>query len=265
MGTSSIPNAASYPDFKPRMWSGDLNIALFSGDTLLGERDVGEATVFQMEAPSVEKAELKGKRRSNYGNTISSTTKSVTQEFSATLVNVNRENLVLALLGEGSAYTQSSGNDAAAVDVVITSLGLWYPLAKRNLSTTTKPVVTDDATPTPNTLTENEDYVIDYQTGRIMALPDGDITAGDTIKVTSTWLAITGGYKIEALANLNIYAQVRLIVNDEISDEPGELIIYKAQIEPSGALGWLTDEYQQIELKMTANDLSGKLWDFYTY
>ena len=60
--------------------AGDLNIDVFDSDgNKTGELDVGNASLFAIDAPSIEKKEQRGFRRSNYSQTIKSVITSIDQ------------------------------------------------------------------------------------------------------------------------------------------------------------------------------------------
>ena len=245
------------------IWSGDLNIDVFDADgNLTGERDVGNASVFAAGTPSVEKKELTGSRRSNYGTTIKSIITKNTQEFNITLTDVNKRNLALAMLGEDSVYTQTAGDNTASPENVTAVLDKWVKMSKRNLDPENPPVVKDVTDTT--TYVEDTDYVIDYTVGRIIALSTGDIDDADVLHVGNTWLSHTG-YIVSAAENLTIEARLRLIMDDQASTRSGEVIIYKAQIEPAGDLSWITEDFTTIQLKASVLDYSGQFWDVYMY
>lgn len=246
------------------LWAGDLNIDVFDSDgNLTGERDVGNALIFAAATPSLEKKTMKGMRRENYGQDIKSLISKTEQEFNITLVDVNKENLALVMLGEDSIYSQTAGDNTASPEDVTARADKWVKLAGRNLDPATPPVVQDETDVT--TYVEDTDYVIDYQVGRLMALSTGSITDEDVLHVASTWLSHTG-YKVEALKQMTIEAQLRIIIQDQGRDNrDGEVIIYKAQLEPAGDVNWLEEDFTQMQLKANVLAHEGKYWDVFMY
>jgi hypothetical protein len=241
------------------MGSGEIYIDAFDPLTGLktGELDVGNALIFALNAPSIEKKEQKGMRRENYGQTIKSVITKIEQEFKITLTDINRENLRLIMYGAGSDLTQATGSGSETVTAI---KGRWVKLSNRNLSKTTPPVVTVASV----AQTEGEDYEIDYQVGRIYVLPGGGITAGASMTVESTWLALSG-YKVAANKVNKIEAFIRFVGYDNASERDCEVVIYKGQLEPAGDINWLTEDLASLELKGKVLATPEGTWDVIVY
>ena len=241
------------------MGSGEIYIDVFDSATGLktGELDVGNASIFALNAPSIEKKEQKGMRRENYGQTIKSVITKVEQEFKITLTDINRENLRLVMYGAGSDLTQTAGNGSETLTAIP---GRWVKLQKRNLSGATKPVVTVGV----EVQTEGEDYEIDYKVGRIFVLPGGGITAGASMTVDSTWLELAG-YKVSANKVNKIEAFIRFVGYDNANDRDCEVVIYKGQLEPAGDINWLTEDLATLELKGKVLSTPQGTWDVIVY
>ena len=100
--------------------SGDLNIDVYDDSgAKTGELDLGNAIMFAINAPSIEKKERSGFRNENYAKTIKSVITKIEQELKFTLTDVNKENLALAMYGTDAAYTQTAG------DNLVSSLTDW--------------------------------------------------------------------------------------------------------------------------------------------
>lgn len=255
------------PDYQAQgfMGSGDLFMAaLDANDNPIGEVDVGNASSFVIPAPSIEKKERKGSRRSNFGQTITSVVGKVDQEVKFTLTDINRSNLAMAMFGTDAAYTQTAANNTATPETIVGYLGKATALAHRNLSAVAPPVVKDEATGLV-TYVEDTDYEVDYQTGRITPLVGGDITEGESLEVGSTWLAITGGFSIAALANLTRNVYMRLIGRNEVDGSNHEVILHKVQIEPSGDLSWITEDLGELQFTGKIISTASGTWDFISY
>jgi hypothetical protein len=244
--------------------SGDLNIDVYGADgSRTGELDVGNASAFAINAPTIEKKEQKGFRRENFGKKIASVPISKEQELKITLTDINRKNLALALMGTDAVYTQTAGNNTADAETVIGHTDKWTKLVCRNLDSETPPVVKDSTETT--TYVEGDDYEVDYQVGRIKVLSAGDIEDGDSLKVGSTWLAITDGYRVQALTKDVLYAYIRLIGKDLAHDRDCEVVVFKAELVPSGDINWLTDDFASLELTGTILNTADGDWDVYFY
>jgi len=230
--------------------SGDLQIAIYNPSTaVLGaELDIGNATSFVINPPKLEKKELIGYRRANYATTVKSVITKSEQEIKFTLTDINRKNLALAMFGTDAALVaQTTGNNTASPEDVVAVHDYWVKLSKRNLDSAAahKPVVKDKATGAI-TYTEGTHYEIDYEVGRIKALSTGTIVNGATLTVGSEWFGVTG---FEVTANdVNKYeCFLRLIGMDQANERDLEVVVWKAQIEPSGDIAWLTDDYATLE------------------
>jgi hypothetical protein len=307
--------------------SGDLHIDVYdAAGARTGELDVGNAILFAINAPAVEKKERVGFRNENFANIIKSVVTKIEQELKFTLTDINRKNLALAMFGTDAAYTQSAGNNlttdettwlastAYALDdivvptadnmhtykcttagtsdatepatwptdgstvtdgtVVWTDQGVlndvitahhdkWTKLTPRSLDPANLPVVTDVTGVT--TYTKDTDYEVDTRVGRIKVLSTGAIADAATIHVGSTWLAITSGYKVDGLEVSTLEAYIRLVGEDQANSRNCEVIVYKAQIEPSGDLNWLSEDFVDLEFTGKILDTDDGSWDVLFY
>lgn len=243
--------------------SGDLNIDVYnSSGALTGELDVGNATIFAINAPSIEKKELTGYRRENYGDTIKSIISKIEQELKFTLTDINRKNLAMAMFGTDAVLTQAAGNNTATPETIVAALDKWVKLGFRLLDEETPPVVTGSGgTPT---YVEGTDYEIDYQVGRIKALSTGSITAGLSLLVGSTYLDLTG-WQVTGRTVDKIEALIRLIGQDKANTRDCEVIVYKASLTPSGDINWLTQDYATLEFSGKILSTSDGYWDVLQY
>lgn len=245
------------------MGSGDLYIDVFDEDgNRTGELDVGNAKEFSISAPSVEKKELLGYRQNNYGRTIKSVITKIEQELKFTLTDINRSNLALAMFGQDVDYSQSAGSNTSSPETVIAKLDKWSKLKNRNLDTASPPVVKDSSDTT--TYTEGEDYEIDYQVGRIRALKGGSITDSEELHVGCTWLA-QSGFEVKGLQVQKIEAFLRLVGKDQANSRSCEVIVYKAEITPSGDIGWLTDDFATLGFSAKIIDTVDGSWNVLFY
>lgn len=245
--------------------SGDLQVAVYDQSTgaLGGERDIGNASNFVINAPSVERKELSGESGSNYHRPLASVILKTGQDLAFTLTDINRKNLALCMFGTESSYTQAGGNNTGSPESVTVYVGTWTKLAHRNIDSSggNRPVITlDDVV-----LTEDVDYEIDYQVGRIMALADGAIQDGDILAVEYKWLAIEDGHRVQADQVNAIDVFLRLIGSDQADNREFEVIVHRAQLVPSGDLGWLSDEYAIIEFKGKIFPTDSGTWECYFY
>ncbi len=247
-----------------RIWSGDLFMALYSGDTAGLYRYVGHVPEFAIEAPEINELVEKGMGVDDAGDDIFTHNLELSQTFSMFSRAITQKNLVIAMMGSDTAYTQSAGA-TAEVDVP-SNHDMWSELGGHRLDTSAPPVVTDSTGVT--TYDEGDDYTVDYVAGMIKPLSTGAITDGDILKVTPTWIAITDGFKISANAvQTNLY-KLKLVSRDNTKNAArGELIIYKAKINPSGPIAFINaDALQQLDLTGTMLKVDGyELYDYWNY
>jgi len=244
--------------------AGDLNVDAYDSDgNKTGELDVGNAIVFAINAPAIDKKERVGFRRGNYAKTIKSVIVKVEQELKFTLTDINRKNLAMAMFGTDAEFTQSAGDNVAAAESITGHTDKWTKLVSRKLDPETPPVVKDETDTT--TYVEDTDYEVDYHVGRIKVLSGGSITDEDTLMVGSTWLAITGGFKIDGLEVNKLEAYIRMVGKDQANDRDCEVIVYKAQIEPAGDLNWLSEEFVDLEFSGKILDTDDGNWDVLFY
>lgn len=243
--------------------SGDLQLAVYKDGVLLGERDVGNASQFVINPPTLEKKELIGMRRANYSQTIKSVITKTEQELKFTLTDINRKNLALAMFGEDAVFTQAAGT--ATEESITARLDAWSKLENRKIVDTagSKPVVTNaDASVT---YVEDTHYLVDYQVGRIQALSGGTITEGQELKVTYGYQAIEDGWKVASNKVSQFECFLRLIGRDQANNRDCEVVVYKAQIEPAGDINWLTEDFNTLEFNGTILAMAGGTWDVFFY
>ena len=143
-------------------------------------------------------------------------------------------------------------NDALADDDIITD-GVWTANADMsNVTTypgnvaalaTTNFLVYDTATPaTVHTLTT--DYLVDSTSGRVKIVDGGGITAGDNITVKFHRAAETYT-SIKAFQETDIEGKLRFVSDNPVGNNQ-EVIIWRANITPSGEVGLISDEWQTL-------------------
>jgi len=227
--------------------SGEVYIDLLDANgNKTGEIDFGDASLFTIEAPSLEKKELIGHRRGTYAEITKSVITKKDQSVKIVGHDINKNNMALQMLGTSSAYAQSAANNTGTPEDVTAHEDKWSGMTYRKLDPASPPIV-QDVTDTA-TYVEGTDYEIDYDSGRILILSSGGISDGEVLHIESTWLAIVSGWKVEGGANNMIEAFLRLVGYDQANERNFEIIVYKAQLEPSGELNPLSEEYVQVEL-----------------
>jgi hypothetical protein len=208
-----------------------------------GELDVGNAIKFEIDAPKIEKKELISKRTESYGQTIATVPVKQTQGLKFTLTDIVRKNLALAMFGEDADVTVNAGS---VTDETITAKsGKYVALANRMIKTTPAATV-NAATDVGVQYVAGTGYEIDSQSGRLLTLPDGDIPDGRQLNVGYSYDGVTG-YKVNANKVQMIQALLRFVGTNIATGKKVEVIIYKASIESSGGMEWLTDDFAKLE------------------
>lgn len=166
-----------------------------------------------------------------------------------TLKEFTKENLALVLMGEESAFTQTS---TPVVDESLTTSvkkGRVYKTAGRRIGT-----VTVKKSPS-TTLVLGTDYdIADAELG-LIHIREGSVTVtdGDTILASYTPAAIAapGINRVQAAKTSTIQGKL-VFVGDPSRGVQWDLEAWKLSITPTGALGFITQaEYGAFELAAT--------------
>lgn len=223
--------------------AGDLYLSVYNPTTGQFDPPTGpyEATKFEI-APKSEIKEMSSKGRTTYGQVIESVPLPQPAEFTVTLPEVNRESLLLALLGTASAINQASGS---ILDEVITAkLDKWVPLSKQNFASAGF-VVTNSAGTTTYVL--GTDYEVNYALGWVKALSTGAIAADASLKVDGTYNARTGT-KISGATNAQLRAKFILHGVNFADQLPCIVTAHEAILSASSAFDFLSNDFAEIEL-----------------
>lgn len=150
----------------------------------------------------------------------------------------SRENLAMALFGEGGLYEQTTAG-ITDEEIIIVEQDRFYPTAYRGLTA----VVVTDASDIAYTL--NDDYTVDAVSGRIYIVSGGAID-DETIKVDYTYAT----QSLEATRGLlatSVKGRIRFI-GDPARGPKMECIIWKASVRSDGAISFIGDDYGQFTL-----------------
>lgn len=163
------------------------------------------------------------------------------------------ENLALFMLGDDSqTYSQAGGTIASENlngGVAVPALDRFYFTANRNISALVVKVgATTKATPA--------DYILaDAQSGAIY-LPSGSsiVPGTDIVNTAYTAAALTGGNALQKVLGgtfPTILCSLRLIPKN-IYGPLWQVDVWKAQIAPSGAKSFISDDFDSFKIKATA-------------
>lgn len=220
--------------------AGDVYINRIEAGVSLGLSGPYYANKFEIK-PKVKKLELTSKGRRDYGQVLESVSVQEPATFTVELNEVNKESMVIALLGSTAAITQTAGSITA--EVVAAKLDKWVPLTKGHLTGTQ--TVTDSTAAT--TYVAGVDYEINAQMGWIKALSTGDIIDAESLKVTSTYGAHTGT-KISGATKTDIRAEIIFDGVNQADGLPCIVTIREAIIAADAAFDFLSDKFNTVNL-----------------
>jgi len=206
-----------------------------------GERYVGNASVFEPQAPDDEVVEIYDYAES----TTPLIDKQVTRRkmtMNATLHEFSAKNVALALFGTASALAQ--GASSVTDEEHVAYQGTWIKLVYRNISAVT--VTGTGGTPT---YVENTDYAVDATTGRIYIFTTaegGSIADEADIEVDYTYAADTSS-TIQAGMATTIEGSLRFIAEPK-QGPIFELEVWHFSLSTEGALALISDEYGEMSL-----------------
>jgi len=225
---------ADYYVGKGKLWV-DL---LDSDDARTGERYLGNAPTFEI-TTNQEKLDHRSSADAAAAKDAS-LVKSTDVSIRIVLDEYSKENVALAVAGDHSTLTQTSGS---ASDEAVTAVAQdrWYELAYRDVSS----VVVTGSEGTP-TYVVDEDYKVDAVSGRLYIVAGGDITAGTELEVSYDYgeLALD---TTRAVTDTDKTAFLRF-VSDPSEGKAKEIQIWKVVLRSDGALPLITEDWGQITL-----------------
>ena len=220
--------------------AGDVYINRVEAGVSLGLSGPYYANKFEIK-PKVKKLELTSKGRTDYGQVLESVSVQEPATFTVELNEVNKESMVIALLGTTADTSQTAGSITA--EVCVAKLGKWVPLTKGSL--TGAQTVTNSAASTTYVL--GTDYNINKQTGWLQAIVGGAITDAQSLKVTSTYGAYTGT-KISGATKTDIRAEIIFDGINQADGLPCIVTIREAIIAADAAFDFLSDKFNTVNL-----------------
>lgn len=199
-----------------------------------------ECSKFEIK-PNVELKEQISKGRSSYGQVIETVALQKPADLSVDLAEVNKESLAIALLGTTAALAQGSGTLTA--EAVTVTLDKWIALSKAAFTGT--PVVTH--TSGSPTYVNGVDYIINPQLGWIKALTGGAIADAASVKVTTTYAAITGT-EIKGATQAQLRVRFKLDGKNFADDLPSIVTVHEAVIAADAAFDFLGDNFATVTM-----------------
>lgn len=228
-----------------------------SGDVLMNPYDpvtglqtgwvaAGSADKFGIK-PNSEIKSKKSKGRYTYGQTIATVALAGEADLSITFGEVNKDNIRLAFMGRQSALAIAAGGTVVD-EALVASLGKFVALANGNLTA----AVTVKHTSGSPTYVKDVDYVVNYATGKIMALADGAIANAQSLKVSYVSNAVDGT-RILGSTDAQLRAEFILDGQNQVDGKPVEVRVWEGVLTPSDEFDFLADDWGALTLtgKMT--------------
>jgi hypothetical protein len=222
---------------------GALFLARLNPTTLANEGflDVGNCTLLEV-STSVEQTE----KRSSVDDTnelLARVETSRTMEVNITLGEYRKDNLALALVGDTGNYTQGATPVVGETLTADSKQGRTYFAANRKLTSVAVKV-------SAATKVEGTDYEIDTETGAVKIIVGGSIADASTVTIDYTPTAITTLDTVSLGTAGTIYCALNF-VGKPLNGKVQELYLPKVQISPDGALGFITEDFADYNLKGT--------------
>lgn len=222
--------------------AGDLYINRIVAGVKQGLQGPYEAIKFEIK-PNVDVKELVSKSRGNYGNVIESVALNQPGDFSIELAEVNKESMVLALLGTTSALSQGAAGSITAESIPDVALDVWIPVSKANL-TGSQTVTHSSGSPT---YVLGTDYLVNAQLGWVKFLSTGAVVAGDDPKITSTY-GTTVGTRIAGGTQSELRAEFVLDGINLADRLPCIVRVHEGVIAADAAFDFLGDDFGTVSL-----------------
>ena len=230
--SARAPDTDNYLYGKGKIYFAPLNIL----EVNQGEIDLGNAPDFAV-AINTETIEhfssREGFRQKDFEATVQ-----VGGTVTFTLEEINFENINIAFLGDGkTVISQVSG--AAVDEAVAAKLDRWAKVDFREISS----VVVNGPGGTP-TYVLTTDYLLDLETGRVMALSTGSISADEALEISYNYVAWTS-FKIRAITDPKITGLIRFIGTPDFGPE-WELEFWKVKLVLDGEVPLIGEDITQI-------------------
>lgn len=221
--------------------SGDLYLNRIVNGVAQGWEGPFECNKFEIKANS-ELKEQTSRGKATYGQIIESVPVPKPFDLNITMTELNKQGLMLALMGTAAVLTQSSGS--IADEVVQMNSGKWAVLSKANFN---GPLTVKDSAGT-TTYAEGTDYVVNRAMGWVQMLDSGAITDAENVKVSGAYLAITGDM-ISGATQPSVRAQFKLDGVNFADGLANIVTVREAVISSDAAIDFLSDNFASLPLK----------------
>lgn len=219
--------------------AGDLYMDIIVGGSLTGMTGPFECRKFEIK-PNVELKEMTSKGKTTYGQVVETVAIPKPFDLSIEMAEVNKNSMLLALLGTAGVINQASGS--VANEAITADLDVWAPLSKARVSN----VVVTNAAGTV-TYVNGVDYIINAELGLIKPLTGGAIADAAALQVDFDHAAITGS-TIRGGTQSQIRARFYLDGKNFADDAPTKVTVYEAVIAADSAFDFLADDFNTVAL-----------------
>lgn len=235
--------------------AGDVYINLLVNNVKQGMKGPYYANKFEIK-PKVKTTELVSKGKNDYGQVLESVALQEPAEFTLELNEVNKESMIIALLGTSASRSQTGGTLTA--EAITAKLDVWVYLSKQGITAAALTVTNTGATVT---YVEGTDYLVNRQLGWIKAIAGGAILADAALKVTAAYGAISGTV-ISGATKTNIRAEILFDGINQADGLPVIVTVREAIIAADAAFDFLADKFNTVNLPGTMKTPTGSAEPF---
>jgi hypothetical protein len=195
------------------------------------------------------------KDKGTYGQITASIAIAKPSELKVKITNFDRTSLAMALMGDD--VDLSTGAGTATLEDVIAKLGVYVPLANRNITAASVIVAEAVASDPVITYAENVDYRINYALGMIEAITGGKVTADKALHVSYAHAAIAG-FKVSGATKPQVQGALKLDGRN-LSDGKTLIInVSRALLVSDGDVNFMDDKFVEIGFAGRMETLSGQ-------
>ena len=214
---------------------------------------VGNAIKFAIDESDAEIKERISRQTDTYGQALDRVAIPKPAKISIEMDDFNANNLAAALRGN---VEEGAGTGNVTDEEVTASIGNYVKLAHSGLSS----VVVKDSGET-TTYVEGTDYEVNTNVGLLKALESGDITDGETLKVSYDY--DEAGMKILGSQNAEIKGALILDGINQVNGKPCRVYVHEARLKTTKEVDFLADDFATLALEGTLLTPEGKNEPYY--
>lgn len=205
---------------------------------------LGNTTKFAISETEADVKERISKMRDTYGSALDTVIIPKPAKISLELNDIDAENMALALRGLIEVIDVSAGSESGE-EMQVSEVDVWLEIGHTNISNLV--VKNQDETTTYN---ENEDYVVNARLGLIKFLSSGNVSKGDTVKLTYDY-GPTQGKRIKAGRVTEIECALLLDGQNMTNGKDCIVRVFKCKLRPGSEVDFLMDDFQNLTLEGT--------------